>query len=167
MISFLKMKKIIKKYIARLFGISAACDAFEEAFKLSKDRQWDYFFVAIDLHKTVLKPDYDKMFVTEFYDHAERVLKAMSERGDMTLIMYTCSHPNEINKYLELFKSRGINFQYVNENTDPNISGTDYGDFTGKPYMNVLLEDKAGFDAEEDWIKIEKLLKKYPKNYLK
>ena len=39
------MKKIIKKYISRWFGISAACDALEEAFKLSKDRKWDYFFV--------------------------------------------------------------------------------------------------------------------------
>ena len=83
----------------------------------------------------------------------------------MKLIMYTCSHPEEIEKYLELFESKGIKFNYVNEN--PEVSGTEYGDFTGKPYMNVLLEDKAGFDAEEDWKKIGNLLNKYPKDYLK
>ena len=150
-----------------MFGISDAVIAFHNSFEYSKKKGYNEMYIGVDLHKTVLKPDYNKMFVSEFYDHAERVLKAMSERDDMTLIMYTCSHPNEIDKYLELFKSRGIYFSDVNENTDPSISGTDYGDFTGKPYMNVLLEDKAGFDAEEDWLKIERVLNKYPTNYLK
>jgi len=33
---------------------------------------------------------------------------------------------------------------------------SEYGDFTEKPYINVLIEDKAGFGAEEYWAKLEK-----------
>lgn len=159
------MIKKIKVLIARLFNISAVCDAFENAFATSKKRGWPEFFVAVDLHHTVLYPDYEKEFVSDFYPHAKEVMRQMSERDDIILIMYTCSHPGEIEKYKELFSSNGIDFKYVNENLD--VKNTKYGDFSGKPYMNVLLEDKAGFDAEEDWKKIKKLLKKYPKNYLK
>ena len=158
------MKRKIKKIIARLFGISAICDAFENAFEISKQRGWEYYFVFIDLHQTVLYPDYDKKFVSDFYPHAKEVLKSISDRPDMKLIIYTCSHPEEIEEYKNLFKNNGINIDYVNEN--PEVVGTNYGDFTKKPYMNVLLEDKAGFDAEEDWVKIKKLLKKYPVDYL-
>ena len=153
------MRKVIKKYIARLFQISAICDAFETAFKVSKERDWDYFYVFIDLHQTVLLPDYDKTFVSEFYPHAKRVMQKMSNRKDMKLIMYTCSHPDEIENYINLFEDSGIHFDWINEN--PDVAGTKYGDFTKKPYMNVLLEDKAGFDANEDWLKIEKLLDRY------
>jgi len=159
------MKKIIKKYIARWFSISAVCDALDEAFRISKERKWEFFYVAIDLHKTVLYPDYDKKFVNNFYKHASEVLQIMSGRPDMKLIMYTCSHPEEIEQYLTFFKEHGITFLYVNKN--PDVTDTLYGDFSGKPYMNVLLEDKAGFDPNEDWAKLKKTLKKYPFDYLK
>lgn len=158
------MKRKLKKFIARLFGISAICDAFENAFENSKNRGWDYFYVFIDLHQTVLYPDYDKKFVSDFYPHAIQALQTMSNRPDMKLIIYTCSHPEEIEEYKTLFEINGIEISYVNEN--PEVVGTNYGDFTKKPYMNVLLEDKAGFDAEEDWRKIIKMLNKYPNDYL-
>jgi len=79
-------------------------------------------------------------------------------------MLYTCSHDSEIEKYKKFFKKNDIRFEMVNENTD--VSDTDYGNFKSKPYMNVLLEDKAGFDPEKDWDRINKVLNKYPENYL-
>ena len=64
-----------------------------------------------------------------------------------------------MNFYLEIqtvrpifvnIKKDGIEFSYINEN--PEVAGkTEWGDFDTKMYANVLLDDKAGFDPEEDW----------------
>ena len=45
-------------------------------------------------------------------------------------------------------------------NNNPEAKNTEYGDFTVKPYYNILLDDKAGFDPEEDWRIIYNFLKK-------
>jgi hypothetical protein len=37
-------------------------------------------------------------------------------------------------------------------NKNPNVENNAYGYYRDKPYFNVLFEDKAGFDAEEDWL---------------
>jgi len=68
--------------------------------------------------------------------------------------LYTCSYPKEIQRYLEFFDVNGINFDYANKN--PDAKNTKYGYYEDKPYYNVLFEDKAGFDAENDWLLIEK-----------
>jgi hypothetical protein len=36
-------------------------------------------------------------------------------------------------------------------NKNPEVKSTTYGYYEDKPYFNVLFEDKAGFDATEDW----------------
>ena len=66
--------------------------------------------------------------------------------------MYTCSHPEEIVQYQQFFKSHDIHFDYVNSN--PEVVNGGFGFYDDKPYFNVLFEDKAGFDAEEDWIEV-------------
>ena len=35
--------------------------------------------------------------------------------------------------------------------TQMGIKDTDFQDFSEKPYFNILLEDKAGFDPNKDW----------------
>ena len=101
---------------------------------------------------------------TQFFDHAERVLKRISDRQDSKLILFTCSHPHEIELYLEFFKERGIVFNYTNEN--PEAENTSYGFYEKKFYCQILLDDKAGFDATEDWQIIDTALdlidEKYP-----
>ena len=61
--------------------------------------------------------------------------------------MYTCSHPNEIQEYLEFFEKNNIRFKYVNEN--PEVPDAAYGYYQDKFYFNVLFEDKAGFETAE------------------
>ena len=89
----------------------------------------------------------------------------LSVRKDIVLGLYTCSHPEQIEKYIAFFKENGIYFKHTNKN--PDAKDTKYGNFQDKPYMNVLWDDKAGFDPENDWKLLRKLLKKYPKDYLK
>ena len=82
----------------------------------------------------------------------------LSEREDVKLILFTCSHPQELKQYVEFFRTHGIHFDYANEN--PEVETADYGCFDSKIYFNVLLEDKAGFDPETDWLRIKELLRK-------
>ena len=49
------------------------------------------------------------------------------------------------------FEENGIHFDYVNENPEIATNLEGYGNYDKKPYMNVLFEDKAGFDGDTDW----------------
>jgi hypothetical protein len=122
---------------------------FKNAAKVAKDRNWDKIYLACDIHSTILKPTYSTILSTEYYPFAKDTLKMLSERTDICLILWSCSLP-EINKeYFEFFKQDGINFDYINEN--PECPSTDYADFDTKLYFSVGLDDKFGFDPEEDW----------------
>ena len=82
----------------------------------------------------------------------------------MALILYTCSYQEEVEQYLTMFRQEGINFEYVNEN--PEAKNTQYGCFDKKPYMNIILDDKAGFEGDldedgvNDWLRIKQVLAK-------
>jgi hypothetical protein len=123
--------------------------SFEKAFKTAKKKGWSRLYIAIDLHETAILPTWQKEISTEYYPFAKEVLLMLSERTDMCLILWSCSLP-EINKeYFDFFKKDGINFDYINEN--PEVTSTDYADFETKLYFSVGLDDKFGFDPEEDW----------------
>ncbi|MGB3465908.1 MAG: hypothetical protein WBA74_11590 [Cyclobacteriaceae bacterium] len=124
--------------------------AIKRAFKAKKEKKWEKTFWAIDLHETVLKPNWSlKEIPTDFYPRAKEALQLISSQDDIVLIMYTCSHPPEIAEYLAFFRTQNIYFDYVNEN--PLVINQRYGNYDKKPYFNVLFEDKAGFDPYEDW----------------
>jgi len=126
--------------------------AIENAFEKMDERGWDKIFYFFDLHETVLYPDYDNKTKLKFYPHAKEVLKYLSFRKDISISVYTCSYPQEIQKYIKFFNEHGIEFEYVNKN--PEVENTTYGYYEDKPYFNVLFEDKSGFDAEEDWFQV-------------
>lgn len=131
--------------------------AFARAFEIKEARNWDKIYCAVDIHGTIVKPNYSKETLpTEFYKYAKEVLQDLSKRNDVVLILYTCSFPEEIEKYLEFFKEHEINFEYVNSN--PEVENNTYGYFNDKFYFNILLEDKAGFDGETDWNLIQKFM---------
>jgi len=72
--------------------------------------------------------------------------------------MYTCSHPHEIQQYLDFFEKNNISFKYVNEN--PEVVDGAYGYYQDKFYFNVLFEDKAGFETKE-WIDVKDYIQEY------
>lgn len=137
--------------------------AIENAFKRGREKKWDKLYWAIDIHETIIRPNYDKPGIpTVWYPFAKRALKIVSKRNDIDLILYTCSWDKEIQEYLEMFKEDGIEFKYVNKN--PDIKNTAYGNYRYKPYFNVLFEDKSGFDPLE-WPYVIELLNTYPDGY--
>ena len=123
--------------------------AITKAFAVANKRGWDRIYWAIDLHDTVLKSTYTVESAKEFYPGAVDTLQLLTARKDIVLIMYTSSHVADIVEYVKLFKANDIRFDYVNEN--PQVPNTEYADFRTKMYFNVLVDDKAGFDADTDW----------------
>ena len=87
----------------------------------------------------------------EFYPFAKEALQKISKRKDIKMIIWTCSYPQEIEKYLEFFKKNGINFEHINSNPGISSNMGNFGYYEQKFYFNVLFEDKAGFDPLRDW----------------
>lgn len=109
-----------------------------------------YWF--FDIHGTILKPNYQAGNTPkDYYPYAEETLKYLSTINDITMVLYTCSHPHEIQEYIDLFQKSEIKFEFVNENPAVVTEVGGYGCYDKKPYMNVLFEDKAGFDPEVEW----------------
>ena len=117
--------------------------------KLNDGYKMYWFF---DIHGTILKPNYQYGNTPkDFYPYAEECLQYLSTIKDITMVLYTCSHPHEIQEYVDLFAKSNIKFTFINENPDVQTEPNGYGCYDKKPYMNVLFEDKAGFDPETEW----------------
>jgi len=135
--------------------------AFNNAFSTLRIRKWDTLYIAIDLHDTICKSTYKDDTVMHYFDEAIYCLQTLSKIDTFKLILYTSTPREKIDKYIERFEKIGIHFDFINSN--PDVENTEYGDFTIKPYFNILFDDKAGFNPKKDWLK----LKKYLTNYLK
>ncbi|UII19411.1 hypothetical protein [Fulvivirga ligni] len=132
--------------------------AIARAFEHAKRKNWDKTFWAFDIHETIIKPNWSTEEIpTEFYPQAKEALQLISKRKDISRILYTCSHPHEVQKYLDFFEENGIHFDHVNGN--PEVQSKKYGYYEDKPYFNVLFEDKAGFDPYHDWKEVIDLVK--------
>jgi hypothetical protein len=130
-------------------------------YEVAKGRGWDRMYWAVDLHGTLIRPNYrDDELPTTYYAHGQETMKLLSARSDVVLIMYTCSWPKEIEQYLRVFGGDGIEFDHVN--TNPEVTSESYGYYDDKPYFNVLLDDKAGFDPDLHWAEILDLLADLP-----
>jgi hypothetical protein len=136
--------------------------AVEICLRHAREKNWDKVYWAIDIHGTILKPNYKRNDIsTEFYPFAIETLQLISKRTDIALILYTCSYPHEIEQYLALFADHSIQFDYVNQN--PEIANGGYGYYQDKFYFNVLMDDKAGFDGEHDWKEVLMVIQKFEK----
>ncbi|MGL5888658.1 MAG: hypothetical protein ACRC3B_02165 [Bacteroidia bacterium] len=124
--------------------------AIHTAYKTARERNWSRTYWAVDIHGTMMPPTHRGGDLPKtFYAHAREVLQLATLRDDICLILYTCSHEHEVQEYLAFFEEHEIRFDFVNEN--PEVQNTSYGNYDRKPYFNVLFEDKAGFDPENDW----------------
>ncbi|NOT75066.1 MAG: hypothetical protein HOP08_09075 [Cyclobacteriaceae bacterium] len=132
--------------------------AIENCVRHAKARGWAKTYWAFDIHGTMLKPTYTANEISkEFYPMAKEVMQLLSKRTDIVRILYTCSYPHEIEQYLEYFTKHDIHFDYVNCN--PEVADGAYGYYKDKMYFNVLMDDKAGFDGENDWKEMLELIK--------
>lgn len=133
----------------------------DKMFEHAEKHQWYQTYWAFDIHGVISKPDYrrDKKEIL-YYPYAKETLKLLSQRDDIIMFLFTSSYPEEIKKYLNFFKKDGINFKYINENPEISSENGSFGYYYDKPYYNVLLEDKAGFNPYKEWKQLFKYLKK-------
>ena len=124
-----------------------------KAFKIANERNWEKIYVAVDIHDTIVVSNYSTSELpTEFFPNAKYVLQYLSKRKDVILILYSSSFPWQMRQYIDFFKSFDIKFKYANCN--PEVENKNYGYYNDKFYFNVLIEDKAGFDTDNDWFEV-------------
>ncbi len=137
---------------------TAGCvKAFDKAIKRMQARNYNCFYVLVDIHETMMKPDHESgKHSTEWYEHAKDVMQYLTSRQDAVLILWTCSRDDHIEDYLKFFKSHGVEFKYYNENPECKDTKEKYGgSYDKKMFANVILDDKAGFDNETDWLALK------------
>ena len=123
--------------------------SFDNAFKRMVERKWDKIYVLVDIHDTIFEACYHEKENHKWYPFAKEALQIMSYANNIRLILWTSSHKESINEYLEYFKANGISFNMVNSNSE--TKNNELSCFDEKTYFNVGIDDKFGFDAETDW----------------
>ena len=129
---------------------------FDNAFRQMRLRGWDCIYIAVDVHGTIFKPTYSTEENYDYYPYAKEVLQKFSNRKDVKLILWTASHPDMLEKYKVKLESDGIHIDYINEN--PEAENGDFANFDKKFYFNIGLDDKFGFDANNDWLDLKQML---------
>lgn len=127
----------------------------KKSYVIKSEKNWDTIFWMIDVHDTIFPGVYTQNQDYKFYRWSKEVLQFLSKQLDTHLILYTCSHTHEINRMLTTFELNDIYFDSVNLNKC--VPNTPLGCYNDKPYFNILLEDKAGFEPS-DWINVKEIL---------
>lgn len=126
--------------------------SFDIAFQKMKERKWDKIYVLVDIHDTILEACYHNKEEHKWFPHAKEALEIMSHAQNISLILWSSTHPSILEEYVAFFKENGIKFNFVNKNTDE--ANTSLSCFDDKTYFNVGIDDKFGFEAEKDWKEI-------------
>jgi len=135
-------------------------DALNKAYSSAKVKGWNTIYIGVDIHDTIVKANYDTTSIPKVWlNGAKEALQFLSLRKDIKLILYTCSHNNEIAQYIKWFKDNSIVFIDANRNGE--VPNTALGCYDNKPYFNLLFDDKAGF-VESDWYIVSNFFKNFP-----
>lgn len=125
---------------------------FEKQFDKIKERNWEHIYVVVDMHETVFYPTYGNNKELEPYEFAIKTLQRLTKLPTVKLIYWSSSIEEERQRHVEFLKERNVIFDFFNEN--PQEKSNIYANFEQKFYMNVILDDKAGFDPHEDWLSL-------------
>lgn len=128
----------------------------KKSFEMKKAKGWPEIYLLVDLHGTIIpggRSTTDKEDMLEFYYGAGEVLQWFSKRKDIFIILWTSTPPDRIGGVLEWLKGNNIKVDFVNQN--PHAKDTPRSSFDKKPYFNIVLDDRGGFDPDTDWIAIK------------
>lgn len=123
--------------------------SFETAFKRMKEKGWDKIYILVDIHDTVFKATYSKDEYYRWFPYAKEALHLMSINPRISLILWSSSYTDAIEKYIDTFEKSKIHFDMVNVNKE--TEDNELSCFAQKTYFNVGIDDKFGFDARVDW----------------
>lgn len=122
------------------------------------ERGWDKIYILVDIHDTIIRSDYTSENRTyDYYPDAIPCLNYLSNLDDVYLILWSSCKTRVAADYISEFGKKGIFFDDFNMNSD--VKNTEYAYFALKPYFNVIIDDKAGFEAEKDWTEFLTFLK--------
>lgn len=123
--------------------------SFETAFKRMKEKSWDKIYILVDIHDTVFEATYSKDEYYRWFPYAKEALHLMSINPRISLILWSSSYTDAIEKYIDTFEKSKIHFDMVNVNKE--TEDNELSCFAQKTYFNVGIDDKFGFDARVDW----------------
>ena len=123
--------------------------SFETAFKRMKEKGWDKIYILVDIHDTVFEATYSKDEYYRWFPYAKEALHLMSINPRISLILWSSSYTDTIEKYIDTFEKSKIHFDMVNVNKE--TEDNELSCFAQKTYFNVGIDDKFGFDARVDW----------------
>ena len=127
----------------------------EYTWKQKIDRNWDSLYWIIDLHDTVITGVHNKFNDgAVLYPFAQETLDYLYKHTVHKSILWTSSHDQAVDHALKKFD---IKFNYINMN--PECPSTELCNFNTKLYFNFVLDDKAAFDPNNDWLEILTALK--------
>ena len=127
--------------------------SFETAFKRMKEKGWDKIYILVDIHDTVFEATYSKDEYYRWFPYAKEALHLMSINPRISLILWSSSYTDAIEKYIDTFEKSKIHFDMVNVNKE--TEDNELSCFAQKTYFNVGIDDKFGFDAMTDWTVIK------------
>ncbi len=131
--------------------------AIRKAFARKRDKRYPFVYWAIDLHDTIIRSTYSSHEESkETYPHSLEVLRKLSESKVAILILWTSSYEEKMIPVMKWLRELGVSFTYFNEN--PECGNTTYGDFRRKFFYDVMLDDRAGFNPETDWLVVKNTL---------
>ena len=123
--------------------------SFETAFKRMKEKGWDKIYILVDIHDTVFEATYSKDEYYRWFPYAKEALHLMSINPRISLILWSSSYTDAIEKYIDTFEKSKIHLDMVNVNKE--TEDNELSCFAQKTYFNVGIDDKFGFDARVDW----------------
>lgn len=127
--------------------------AIRDAFNYASTKKYPKLYVAVDLHGTCFKSTYESGGYALVNKECKDALQHLANRDDVVLILWSSCHPAEQKDIIAFFETQGIHIDYFNEN--PECANTKTGCFDTKFYFSILIDDKAGFDYEYDWLTVK------------
>jgi 8-oxo-dGTP diphosphatase len=124
---------------------------------------YPYWFWAIDLHDTIFKADYQPgSSGGNYFPGAKEALQLLSKDSSVKIILFSSSIKEAIEEAVTRLQADDIIIDYINEN--PLVKDNNL--FDKKFFMDVILDDKAGFEADYDWFAVMSEYQRSKKEYL-
>jgi|694.fasta_scaffold92649_5 hypothetical protein len=132
--------------------------AISTAWQKKRERGHQFIYWCVDVHGVIVTPTYklnnDGAF---FYEVGVEGLQMISSDPTNKIILWSSSYDEPFKAIVKQLSFRNVRVDYVNEN--PECPSTELCDFSKKFYMDIILDDKAGFEPNEDWELIYQFLK--------
>ncbi len=133
----------------------------KNAYAKAKSRNWDTMYWMIDIHETLIHSSYNGSGVLLWLPGAFEMITDILRFPENKIILWSSMQSLDAGDgkmSLQTFRAEIIrktshrleaeNRIFLNGN--PEVENTSYADFSIKPYFNILLDDKAGFDYHWD-----------------